>query len=565
MNKQLGTIAPLLLAMIGGMAAVSMLPVIFALFTSGNQATGWGVPLFIVLLGGLAACGATLYIAINMLQPLGKIAEVLQSASSGQGDLSQQIAESHRDRIGPVASNYNSFIGKLREMLDTIRRQAVRIAAEAVRVKDHLAKAASETANQETLARDISASCAAVTDTASGVAGRATALNETAQSRLAEARRSQAELMALVESIAAINLRQKTFRHTVESLSEHSHQINQITQLIQDISDQTNLLALNAAIEAARAGEQGRGFAVVADEVRKLAERAKTAAGSITDSTLAMTNLADSTLEVTLQVSTDTENARTAVENASRSFTGMVDNFGATTEELNGISSSMQQLLEASRGILARAQEINGLSQTLGKNMSDSLNSAGTLNTTTEDILASGATFKLGTGKFERAVEHAWHCRDQIQAVLTAHANRGVDIFDQNYRQVPNVTPPKYETAYDKLVDKEFQDIYEANLDAQLGVISMIAVDTNGYSPAHLRKYSIQTGELEKDLISSRHKRIYNDPVSLRSARNTQDFCAQTYLAPAVGIPLTDLASPIYVNGRHWGNMRIVINPESLF
>jgi len=442
--------------------------------------------------------------------------------------------------------------------------RAVKIASGSAQLKQHLTTAASSAQTQETLARQISVSCAAVTDTVVNVAQRVETLNQAAGVRLTDVRQSESELKSLVQNISTINDRQQSFRVTVESLSRHSHDINKIIQLIQDISDQTNLLALNAAIEAARAGEQGRGFAVVADEVRKLAERTKTAASTITDSTREMSTLADNALTVTCQVSADTENARFAVERASSSFTGMVGDFGTTTDELNVVAAAMHQLEAGNREILKRAQEIDALSSELGERMRVSLECSNSLTASTEDILASGARFKLGSGKFESIVNHCYGYRDRVQDVLRAHADRGVDIFDQNYRQFPNITPAKYETAYDKLVENELQAIYEEILNTLPGAVSLIAVDTKGYAPTHCRKFSIQTGSPEHDATFSRHKRIFSDPVGIRSARNTDPFIAQTYSQAVTGRILTEIGTPIRVNGKHWGGLRINVDPQVL-
>ncbi|OQA33107.1 MAG: Methyl-accepting chemotaxis protein PctB [Betaproteobacteria bacterium ADurb.Bin341] len=563
MNQNASGLTPFLAFTEGLCALLAALPAVLFVLFSGSSAPGWGLLLLSLACTLIATFAGTLLLRNRLLKPLRDIAAVVEKASSGQGDLSQNLPDGHDSEIGQISRNYNAFLAKLRDALDLIRRQAIHIASEAVMVKIHLTTAATTTEKQETLAHKISVSCAAVTDTASGVSKRASSLNQVAQERLDDAKHSQAELLTLVSSIAAINERQQAFRLTVESLSKHAHEIDQITLLIKEVSDQTNLLALNAAIEAARAGEQGRGFAVVADEVRKLAERTKNATNTISESTQVMTNLADDTLQVTLQVSSDTENARVSVERASSSFDGMVQNFSATTEELHGISKAMTDLETASQEILGHAQEIDGLSRNLGETMRTSLTSSGQLSTSTEEILASSARFKLGIGKFEATLERCWALRDRIQAVLQAHADRGVNVLDQNYRQIPGITPPKYETAYDKLVEKEIQDILESGTEGGQ-FISMLAVDVNGYGPIHLRKFSIQTGDPEKDLACSRHKRIFNDPVGLRAARNTEPFIAQTYLAPAIGKALTEVASPIYVNGRHWGALRVNIIPETI-
>lgn len=532
------------------------------LLASNTVSASTTLALMTALLAALLATALVLVLRQALLAPLGNIDQALDKAAAGHGNLSTTLATENSGSLAEISAHYNTFVGKLRDMLDAFRRQAIRIAVEAVRVRDHLLAATKNTETQENLAREISSSCAAVTETAGNVASRASALNAVAQTRLEEAHHSRDELNALVTAITTINDRQQSFGSTVEALAQHSQKIAQITQLIQDISDQTNLLALNAAIEAARAGEQGRGFAVVADEVRKLAERAKTAAVAITDSTRDMNSQASNTLAVTRQVSADTESARIAVERAANSFNGMVENFDATTDELHGISAAMLELETASRDILGRAQEIDNLSHDLGGKMHQSVNAAAQLNGATEEILASGARFKLGSGAFERVLNHCWHCRDLVQDILQKHAERGDNIFDQNYRQIPGITPPKYETAYDKLVEKDLQDIYEIGLDQSFGVFSMIAVDQNGYAPTHIRQYAVQTGNPEKDVVFSRHKRIFNDPVGLRSARNTEPFVVQTYLGVAGGTILTDIAAPIFVNGRHWGNLRTTINPK---
>lgn len=555
-----GTLLTLLSFVSVVIAVITALPVIVGtLFGSFGETT---LLIATLIAAVLAVTGGVWFLHRAIVAPLGMVADVLEDVSTGAGDLAHDLQLNADAEFGMISRGYNDFMKRLRDMLDLIRRQAILIAFESVQLRKQLAAATADTEKQEMLARDISSSCASVTDTAVNVSERATQLNNTASRHFEAAQNSESELFELVQHIGAINERQQTFRSTVESLSKHSHDIHQITQLIQDISDQTNLLALNAAIEAARAGEQGRGFAVVADEVRKLAERAKTAASAITTSINEMTTQADNTLAVTIEVSSDTEAARTAVERAATSFTSMVANFRNTTEELSGITGAMQALETSNRGILGRAQEIDGLSRDLGGKMRDSVETAVQLNGSTEFILAPAARFKLGVGIYERILSHAWECRDRLQSVLTRHAERGVDIFDQNYRQIPNITPPKFETAYDKLVESEFQDIMESGIDSKLGIFSMLPVDSNGYAPIHRKIYSVQTGDLAKDKVSSRHKRMFNDPVGLRSARNTEPSITQTYLTPETGVILTDLSSPIFVKGRHWGNLRTTIDPK---
>ena len=125
----------------------------------------------------------------------------------------------------------------------------------------------------------------------------------------------------------------------------------------------------------------------------------------------------------------------------------------------------------------------------------------------------------VGSGKFESILGQCLSYHKRVEEALKRHADRGVNIFDQNYRPIRNISPTKYETAYDKLVENNLQEIYQEILNTLPGAVSLIAVDTKGYAPTHCRKFSIQTGDAQKDLSLSRHKRIFNDPVSIRWRR----------------------------------------------
>jgi methyl-accepting chemotaxis protein len=113
-------------------------------------------------------------------------------------------------------------------------------------------------------------------------------------------------------------------------------------------------------------------------------------------------------------------------------------------------------------------------------------------------------------------------------------------------------------------VEAELQALYDALLERLDGCLYALAVDNQGYAPAHNRKFSEPpTGVYEHDLAKSRHKRIFDDPVGAKLARNTKPFLFQTYLRDT-GEVVNDLSMPIFIGGRHWGAIRVGFDSERL-
>ncbi|KAF0221382.1 MAG: methyl-accepting chemotaxis sensory [Geobacteraceae bacterium] len=135
------------------------------------------------------------------------------------------------------------------------------------------------------------------------------------------------------------------------------------------------------------------------------------------------------------------------------------------------------------------------------------------------------------------------------------------EIFDENYLPIPSTDPQKYHTKYDKFLDQAIQEMEDEYLkDDQ--VVFAVLVDRNGYLPTHNTGYSQPlTGDKEKDKVNNRTKRMFNDEVGLKAAKNQQELLKQVYYRDT-GERMWDISAPVYVNGKHWGGFRIGFSME---
>ncbi len=350
----------------------------------------------------------------------------------------------------------------------------------------------------------------------------------------------------------------------IKSLSEKAAEIQSITNVIDGISGQTNLLALNAAIEAARAGEQGRGFAVVADEVRALASKTAEATEQIGN----MLN----------QVSAETEQTTSVMNQIVEQTNSVVDSMGELSESLGTSNQLMSEASGASDQISHALQEQNSTTDEISSaivNLHDFLiaksedthqvsTKASELSISTEAIFSHLAEFETGSlieSMCERVQQVATEIGGGFEKSITKKVITQSSLFDFNYQKITNTNPVKYRTSFDDFTDKVLPKIQEPLLAEFDEVIFCAAVDINGYLPTHNKCFSKPlTGDYDVDFSQSRTKRMFVDPTGIRCAQHTDKFLLQTYKRDT-GEIMHDVSAPIFVNGKHWGGFRIGFVP----
>lgn len=324
---------------------------------------------------------------------LGEIVNRFKDIAQGEGDLTRRIETTSHDELAEVSHGFNTFVEKLHDIISQVagNTQSLAEAGDEISASAREQARGAETQRDQTVQvatamAEMAATVQQVSENSNSAATASQKASETARQGGKIVEETLTRMHGIADSVGATAKK-------VAELGKRSDQIGRITGVIDDIADQTNLLALNAAIEAARAGEQGRGFAVVADEVRKLAERTSTATKEIAEM---IRSMQAETRSAVAAMQAGTEQVELGVASTSQAGAALHDIIEMTEQ----VSDMIAHIATAATQQAAATEEINGNVERIAKIAESMVAGEKQTSRALEDLSGLALSLKQVVGRF---------------------------------------------------------------------------------------------------------------------------------------------------------------------
>lgn len=331
---------------------------IFALLQESAYQT-----IFWTLLIAAAFITLSVFVAGSVSRPISVVASMLQDIGEGEGDLRQRLPVEGNDELTLLAKGFNTFISKIQISIIDVTEASEQLSLSAKDVANQAQQTLSDSQLQKDQTMMVVAAINEMGATVNEIAANAAQAADTARDADTGSSSGQVVVLRARDTINQLSDDVDSVGEVIESLAVHTKSIGGILDVIRAVSEQTNLLALNAAIEAARAGEAGRGFAVVADEVRNLASRTATSTNEVQIMIDKLQAEASRAVDAMTQSRTRSQEGVIAVDEASQSLSGISEQIGQITDMNIQVAAATEEQSTVVEDINRNVTEINDITQ----------------------------------------------------------------------------------------------------------------------------------------------------------------------------------------------------------